>query len=104
MTSVLIHLNPDTFLEPHAFKPSRWLEPPPAHLKHPLSHYLVSFSRGSRQCLGINLAYAELYLCAAYFFMGFPDMQLHGTDETDVKIWADCFVPKSSGRGVRLLL
>lgn len=104
MTSVLLHLNPVTFPDPHTFKPERWLDPPPAHLKHPLSHYLVSFSRGSRQCVGMHLAEAELYLCAAYFITLFPDMQLYDTSVDNVEIVADYFVPRSSGRGVEITL
>lgn len=60
MTSVLMHLNPNIFPSPKTFQPERWLENPR------LSKYLVSFSKGSRQCLGMNLAYAELYLCLSY--------------------------------------
>jgi len=98
MTSVLIHLNPIVFPSPHEFKPERWLENPR------LSRYLVSFSKGSRQCLGMNLAYAEIYLCLANLFYSFPDARLHETTKEDVEIQADNYMPKASGRGVKVTL
>ena len=59
MTSVHIHNNADIFPNPHLFQPERWL--PLETEGRRLQKYLIAFSRGSRQCLGMNLAYAELY-------------------------------------------
>jgi cytochrome P450 len=98
MTSVLIHLNPTIFPNPNDFIPERWVENPR------LSRYLVSFSKGSRQCLGMNLAYAEIYLCLANLFYYFPDMKLYDTTKRDVEIQADNYMPKASGRGVKVML
>jgi cytochrome P450 len=64
----------------------------------------VSFSKGSRPCLGLNLAYAEIYLCVANLVNQFPKMQLLDTVVADAQIQADYYVPKASGRGVRVLL
>ena len=52
MTSMLIHDNVAIFPEPRVFRPERWLplETKGAHLQK----YLVAFSRGSRQCLGMR--------------------------------------------------
>ncbi|PQE31749.1 cytochrome p450 protein [Rutstroemia sp. NJR-2017a WRK4] len=90
--------SPRIFPSPHSFAPDRWLVP------NPPTKYLVSFSRGPRACPGINLAYAELYLALAYLFYTFQDMELYDTEENDVRIKADLFVPRSSGRGVRVSL
>ena len=98
MTSLLLHLNPKTFPDPNSFNPERWIEIPR------LSKYLISFSKGSRQCLGINLAYAELYLCIYKVWMAFPDMRLVDTTKKDVEIIADYFVPVASGRGVKVVM
>ncbi|KAL5328079.1 hypothetical protein ACEPPN_005787 [Leptodophora sp. 'Broadleaf-Isolate-01'] len=98
MTSLLLHLNPKTFPDPNSFNPERWIENPR------LSKYLISFSKGSRQCLGINLAYAELYLCIYKVWMAFPDMRLVDTTKKDVEIIADYFVPVASGRGVKVVM
>jgi cytochrome P450 len=61
MTTLLIHENGHVFTEPRAFRPERWLG---EKEQQPL-RYLVPFSRGTRACLGINLAWAELYLIVA---------------------------------------
>ena len=98
MTSVLIHLNPTIFPQPKEFIPERWLENPR------LGKYLVSFTKGSRQCIGINLAYAEMHLCLANLFYAFPDMKLCDTTKADVEIQADNYMPKASGRGVKVML
>ena len=98
MTSVLIHLNPSIFPKPREFIPERWLENPR------LIRYLVSFTKGSRQCLGMNLAYAEVYLCLANLFHSFPDMTLFDTTIGDVEIQADNYMPKASGRNVKVKL
>src|SRR5256885_7317431 len=56
MSTPWIDLNPKIFPDPLSFQPERFLENPR------LKRYLMSFSQGSRQCLGMQLAYAELYL------------------------------------------
>ncbi|KAK2623556.1 hypothetical protein QTJ16_007110 [Diplocarpon rosae] len=98
MTSVLLHLNPTTFPAPTTFDPERFVADP--HL----SRYLVNFTKGSRVCIGINLAYAELFLCVANVFGLFPGMKLVDTTIHDVEIKADLVVPQSSGRGVRVAM
>ncbi|PQE04573.1 cytochrome p450 protein [Rutstroemia sp. NJR-2017a BVV2] len=97
MTSLIQHMDPRIFPDPYKFNPDRWLENPS------LLKYLISFTKGSRQCLGINLAWAELYLCVKGV-LGNVDMQLNDTTEADVTCTADYFTPKSSGRGVRVLV
>ncbi|TVY43691.1 Cyrochrome P450 monooxygenase [Lachnellula occidentalis] len=58
MTSVQIYHDESLFPDSWTFRPERWLDPS----SKALEKYLVSFTAGSRQCLGINLAYCELYL------------------------------------------
>ena len=50
----------------------------------------MPFSKGSRACVGINLAYAELYLITAYLFRRF-DIANAGTTDADME-WKDEFV------------
>ncbi|KAJ5374167.1 Cytochrome P450 [Penicillium concentricum] len=75
------------FPDPKCFRPERWLG---NDFKY-LDRHLVSFSRGSRGCIGINLAYSELYLAFAYMFRCL-DMQLYETTSDDMK-WGDYFAP-----------
>jgi cytochrome P450 len=53
MTSVLVHHNPQIFPEPLQFKPERWLDEQ-NRVRTDLQKYLLTFSKGSRQCLGIK--------------------------------------------------
>ena len=68
MTSVHIHHDESIFPDSYAFNPERWIGNPG------LEKYLVAFSKGSRQCLGINLAYAEMYLCLSTIFRRFGSL------------------------------
>ena len=54
-------------------------------------------------CIGINLAYAEMYLTTFEVFSRF-DLKLYGTTHRDVDICHDFFVgkPKLDSQGVRV--
>lgn len=53
MTATLIHQHPDLFPDPRCFQPERWLDRQ-GRRHHHLDRFLLSFSRGSRQCIGIK--------------------------------------------------
>ncbi|KAJ9669390.1 hypothetical protein H2201_000257 [Coniosporium apollinis] len=92
--SVLV--DPAVFPEPKVFNPERWLEHPE------LSGYFVVFGRGSRSCVGLNLAYAELYLAVAALIRRF-DFELFETTIKDIEVKHDFFVPNAdlASKGVR---
>ena len=48
ISHMMIHNNPDIFEEPLAFKPERWIGPKGKEL----DHWLLAFSKGSRDCIG----------------------------------------------------
>lgn len=102
MTSIFMHDNPENFPSPQVFNPDRWLKP---DSERRLGKYLVNFSKGTRSCLGINLAKAEIYLTLAAVFHRF-DMELYETDRSDVDIVHDYFnpSPKDDTKGVRVLV
>ena len=50
MSSWMVHRDQKIFPDPDRFQPERWTDP--ADLKR-LDPYLVSFGKGSRQCLGM---------------------------------------------------
>ena len=54
--------------------------------------------------MGINLAYAELYLSVYKVWMKFPDMKVVDTTNNDVEVVADYFIPVASGRGVKVMM
>ncbi|KAL5384587.1 hypothetical protein PMIN06_012506 [Paraphaeosphaeria minitans] len=101
MTSLLQHRDPEKFPSPMQFDPERWLGQSD---NARLDRYLVPFSKGTRQCLGINLATAEIYLTLATVFRRF-DMELYGTTERDAEIVHDFFIPHGhqDSKGVRVV-
>jgi cytochrome P450 len=97
-----MHYNPEIFPEPNAFKPERWLDP---DNKRDLERYLVPFSRGSRGCVGKNLAMAELQMAIGNIFAR-CNMELFETGEKDVTMAHDFFAPfgPAGSAGLRVMV
>jgi len=83
--------DPAIFPDPHTFRPDRWLGPD----SNILDSHMISFSRGGRNCIGMNLAYAELYTTLACLVERF-DLINDGTTDEDMD-WTDCFTPRFKG-------
>ncbi|KAG0645177.1 Cytochrome P450 monooxygenase [Hyphodiscus hymeniophilus] len=107
MSTPLLHLNAKTFPSPTSFDPTRWLDNPQ------LDRYLVSFSKGPRNCVGMNLAWAELYNTITAVFGHYggvecegPRMELYKTTERDVLLAHEYFMPFTweGSEGVRVTL
>ncbi len=105
MSSMFLHYKSDVFPEPHLFRPDRWLDldREKASSGDRLDNYLVPFSRGTRACVGINLAQAEICLTLSYLFRRF-DLSLYETTRADVDIEHDFFTafPRLDSKGVRV--
>ena len=103
MTSLLMHENEDIFPDPRVFWPERWL----GSDQQRLQRYLTPFTRGSRACLGINLAWAEMYLILASVFRRFEFDISDIVRECDIDIARDVIlgVPSYDSKGamVRVL-
>ncbi|TRM68171.1 cytochrome P450 [Schizophyllum amplum] len=93
--STFVHLNSEVFPDPHSFNPDRWLQ----EGSDQLEHYLVSFSRGQRNCLGMNLAWCELYALFASIYRRL-NMELYGSSPKDMEFRAH-FIPVFKGNHVR---
>ncbi|ORY63203.1 cytochrome P450 [Pseudomassariella vexata] len=83
MSGYFVHMDPHIFPEPESFKPERWIEA--AKNGEHLNKFIVSFSRGSRICLGMNLAYAELFMTLASMIRRF-DIELYETGPDNIRI------------------
>ncbi|CAI6332939.1 unnamed protein product [Periconia digitata] len=75
-----MHRDPEVFPDPERFQPSRW-ENPTKDMKDSFS----AFGNGPRTCLGIHLAYMELRLGTAKFFLKFPESKIaNGFEDKDM--------------------
>ncbi|KAI1853974.1 hypothetical protein JX266_001115 [Neoarthrinium moseri] len=101
MSSYLMQSDPDVYSSPSEFIPERWIgEVTPA-----MNRNYVPFAKGSRNCLGIHLAMAEVtYALAALFRPNGPKLELFETDETDVRMVHDFMVAtaKVDSKGIRV--
>ncbi|CAG9987966.1 unnamed protein product [Clonostachys byssicola] len=106
MSAYLLHTNETIFPEPHRFLPQRWLDKS-GQRDRSLDKYLFTFGKGSRQCVGMQLAYWELYICAAALIVHvFPHLSLSDTSVKDVQYDHDELIgkPYINSKGVRVLV
>ncbi|KAF2275245.1 cytochrome P450 [Westerdykella ornata] len=68
-------LSETNFRNPNSFVPDRWLNPPPTEYADDDRAARATFSLGPRNCIGRNLAYAEMRLILAKICFNF-DMEL----------------------------
>ncbi|KAI0297040.1 putative P450 monooxygenase [Multifurca ochricompacta] len=86
-----VHRSPEVFPNPDAFIPERWL----GRDAKTLEASMAVFSKGPRSCLGVNLAYCELYLVIASIFRRF-DLTLDPKRPGELK-FREHFVPVFAG-------
>ena len=106
MDSWHMHHDERTYPKSFDFIPDRWLgNPKGPDRKRPLSCYMTSFGKGSRICVGMNLAYAEITFAIAGLFRRF-DLELYQTTYEDVRIVRDVVAPDPSpqSKGVRVIV
>ena len=85
MSSLSMLTDPEIYPSPEFFQPDRWLGP-----NKPPEKYFVPFSKGSRQCLGMNLAWCELYITIAVMFRRF-NFEIIDTEDKDMTVTHDFF-------------
>ncbi|KAJ8131833.1 hypothetical protein O1611_g1790 [Lasiodiplodia mahajangana] len=103
MSPYILHTNDTLFPNPHEFDPSRWLQD--GNINRELERHLFSFSKGSRMCVGIQLAWCELYIGAAMLTLRvFPFVKLYKTSLVDVQYDHDEVIakPSAESKGIRI--
>ena len=109
MATPLVHLNPDVFEDPDVFDPERFIADPS------LKKSVISFSWGSRQCLGRELSLSEMYMVhgTLWRYFGCSEdkgekgwLELFETDISNIKMVSDRFVPspKKGSKGIRIVV
>ena len=90
MSSWLMHRDPAVFPDPMRFDPERWMVS--TEHSHHLDHHMVPFGRGQRQCVGMPLAYSELYVTLGSLFRRFPrGLGVGATTEACLRDYEDFF-------------
>lgn len=97
--------DPAVYDEPLLFNPDRWLTTSDTAKRELMERNFVPFGRGSRSCIGRELALLMLYMMTASFFTRF-DAELFETDESDLTMAYDFFAPwpKKDSVGVQVKL
>ncbi|KAF4960058.1 hypothetical protein FSARC_10553 [Fusarium sarcochroum] len=91
MTSMINHWDKEIFPNPDEFIPERWLENGKPNYK--LQKLLIAFGKGSRACIGENLAYCEVYIMAAMLALRvIPRARLYETTIEDITYDHDLIV------------
>ena len=100
ISGVFVTTSPAIFEDPDKFKPDRWLADVNPSAKE-LEQWLIAFSRGPRSCLGINLAWCELYIAFATMLRVF-DMEIDkNSPPTDLR-YRDTFLPWFFGNHLKV--
>ena len=108
MSHPLLFRDASIFPDPYSFKPERWIETPG------LEKYQFAFSKGTRNCMGITLAYTEMNMMIAALFSRYGSvgysapgdvgkLELYETDMSDIECVGDGGVSlvKEGSVGVR---
>jgi cytochrome P450 len=92
MDNWTMHRSLKAFPDPDRFDPSRWLDPDTEAVRL-RERYLTAFSKGSRMCIGQDLAKCQLHLGLATVFRRFPNLQLWEFGAKEIQ-WVDAFAPQ----------
>ncbi|KAI0869644.1 trichodiene oxygenase [Hypoxylon argillaceum] len=95
MTTILMHTDEELYPDPQSFKPERWMK---RNVYTKAEKGFAPFSRGTRMCLGMHLAWAELYFVIAALVQTF-DFEFTTARAEDFECVSDQFVIGTKGRG-----
>ncbi|KAK2601850.1 hypothetical protein QQS21_004633 [Conoideocrella luteorostrata] len=88
MTTLLMHMDEELYPDPKKFEPNRWMD---REVRMKASKTYSPFSRGTRICIGMHLAWAELYVAIVALVDQF-DFELDNAGLKDVECASDQFV------------
>ncbi|EXV00384.1 cytochrome P450 [Metarhizium robertsii] len=87
MTTILIHTDQNLYPDPMCFNPDRWID---QGAEKAVVTKFAPFSRGTRICLGMHLAWAEMYLVLAALVQRFS-FTIEGVAASDFELDKDNF-------------
>ncbi|KAI0110396.1 cytochrome P450 [Nemania sp. FL0031] len=96
MTQVLLNMDETLYPDPHRFDPMRWLD---SNNNPNINKTFAPFLRGTRACLGLHLAWANMYLLVATLVDQF-DFQYKNVQAEDLECNSDQFTIGTKSKGV----
>ncbi|KAJ8130810.1 hypothetical protein O1611_g2817 [Lasiodiplodia mahajangana] len=96
MTTILMHMDEEFYPDPKSFNPERWMD---QDRKKKAEKAYAPFSRGTRICVGMHLAWAEMYLLLAALVQRF-DFEFVSAKAEDFECTSDQFVVGTKGKGL----
>ncbi|RFU78097.1 cytochrome p450 [Trichoderma arundinaceum] len=96
MTLILMHTDERMFQDPQTFQPERWTDP---ENRKRVEKAYAPFSKGTRICLGMHVAWADIYLVLAALVLKF-DFDYQGATAADFEVASDEFAIGTRGKGV----
>ncbi|KAF3059810.1 Trichodiene oxygenase [Daldinia childiae] len=96
MTMHLLHENEEEYPEPKRFNPDRFMDPDPWQLGNKT---FVPFGKGKRNCIGMYLAWAEIYLLLGHIVQRF-EFKFPTTKAEDFYVTKDNFALGTPSMGI----
>ncbi|KAH9989606.1 cytochrome P450 [Xylariaceae sp. FL0662B] len=88
MTTILMHTYETLYPDPLSFNPDRWMDP---EARKKVDKTYAPFSKGTRICLGMHLAWAEMYLILAVLVQRF-DFKFQDIEAKGFEMESDQFI------------
>jgi len=88
MTTLLMHTDESLYPDPMRFNPDRWMD---TSARKKMEKTYAPFSKGTRNCVGMYLAWAEMYLVLAALVQSF-DFRFEGVTAKDFECISDQFI------------
>lgn len=88
MTALLMHMDEKLYPDPERFEPERWVD---LEARKKADKTFAPFSRGTRNCLGMYLAWAEMYMITSTLVHRF-DFKFDGASPEQVIAFSDEFI------------
>ncbi|KAI0173480.1 cytochrome P450 [Hypoxylon sp. FL1284] len=85
MTAILMHTDETLYPDPLSFNPERWMD---VEARKKLDKTFAPFSKGTRMCLGMHLAWAEMYIMLAALIRRF-DFNFQDIEVRDLELESD---------------
>ena len=106
MTPHLTLIDDGIFPEPRKFDPERWLDQRgDGKTTSRLDKYITAFGKGSRNCIGMHLAWAQMYMSIAAVVQRY-NLEMYETDDSDATATRDLFTAgvKLDSQGIRVII